>query len=159
MGNVPTRCARPVSNKGAIGSARVILPRDACTALKATFASTARIVFSISAPPSIRFRNDPVRAPVPVELHGLAGPFDRGHCPTSRRQTASQGFLRSVRGRSGWAAACDKYAVARMRLQDLEGRRFITIVFRPVLESGRSKRPRPKSTCSQRRWRICLSIV
>ena len=57
----------------------------------------------------------------------------------------------------GTSAANDERATARTGLQDLGAGRFNTIVFRPVFEFGSSRRPRPKSTWSQRRCRISRS--
>jgi hypothetical protein len=68
------------------------------------------------------------------------------------RQTAAHGFFRSDLGRSGSSpgitngprrgCVCRTVAAARLR----------TMVFRPVLESGNSNKPRSRSTCSQRRF-------
>ncbi len=97
-------------------------------------------------------------------LGSMRGAADRRSCnrtPSSpaRRQTVDQGFLRSARGWSRRAPLMTNEPPRGCACRISRAGRFNTIVFRPVFESGSSRRPRPKSTCSQRRSKISRSLA
>jgi len=82
----------------------------------------------------------------PIDANVCRRSCKRTPSSPARRQTANQGFLRSVRGPVGMGATDDVCSSAWMRLQDLERRRFNTIVSAQSL----SRRQQEKTSPSRR---------